>query len=88
MSKLTKSECGNMFRGSSNSIMSKEYTLSQAVLTRMISDITRKSVENGEINIAFNPTHMIMVKYPDETTQEWNDRCYRANEVIKGMANE
>ena len=66
--------------------MMQDHDLSQASLTRMLSDITRKTVENREINIAFKPTHMVMVIYPNETTQEWNDRCYRANEVFKEMA--
>ena len=61
--------------------------LSQVSLEQAIADIAKYQQETGE-SIRLKPTKFIMVKYLDETMQEWQDRCQRARETVARLGAE
>jgi hypothetical protein len=54
--------------------------LSQESLEAVLTAIAKYTQDTGEV-ITLKPTKLILVKYPDETMQEWQQRCQWAQAV-------
>ena len=61
--------------------------LTQASLEQAIIEI-KKIVEEGQKLIAFKPTKLFMIRYPDETKDEFKQRCEDAKTITNSMLEE
>jgi hypothetical protein len=62
-------------------------SLTQASLEQAVIEI-KKMVEEGQKLIALKPTKLFMIRYPDETKDEFKQRCADAKTIANSMLKE
>ena len=61
--------------------------LTKGALEQTIVEI-KKMVEDGKKLIALKPTKLLMFRYPDETKDEFKQRCENAKTIANSMLEE
>ena len=61
--------------------------LNQAALEQVLTEI-KKIMEEGQKLIALKPTKLFMIRYPDETKDEFKRRCEDAKTIANSMLEE
>jgi hypothetical protein len=59
-------------------------SLTQASLEQAVIEI-KKIVEEGQKLTALKPTKLFMIRYPDETKDEFKQRCEDAKTIANSM---
>ena len=59
-------------------------SLTQASLEQAVIEI-KKIVEEGQKLTALKPTKLFMIRYPDETEDEFKQRCEDAKTIANSM---
>ena len=61
--------------------------LNQAALEQVLTEL-KKIMEEGQKSIALKPTKLFMIRYPDETKDEFKQRCEDAKTIANSMLEE
>jgi len=61
--------------------------LNQAALEQVLTEL-KKIMEEGQKSIALKPTKLFMIRYPDETKDEFKQRCEDAKTIANAMLKE
>ena len=61
--------------------------MNQAALEQVLTEL-KKIMEEGQKSIALKPTKLFMIRYPDETKDEFKQRCEDAKTIANAMLKE